>query len=589
MAGAIIIVVVLLMIPVVMMMSGGIAAAVLGQALEGRRGAPRGQRAARTRRLVPCTPQRGEAALTAGHRQVRHRPGATRSAAARRPADARRAARRAGTRSPRRASAAWRRCASSARSSPPPASPSTTHGSCPSCRRPRPRRRSCSTSSSARRASTADRGWRAAAPCSPRTRRCAGSPTSPACRRRPAACSSAGARRATSARWSPPAGGGGPRRRRPRPHAGSAARVQRCPLVGGAAARAMDADVASVPADARGRLQPPSAARHRRRPRHRRSRSPVRHRRHERNHQRRRHRRPRRAPPTLAADVGTWFHVDGAYGGAALAAPSVRRRFDGIEAADSFIVDPHKWLFAPFDSCALLYRDPEIGRHAHTQHAEYLDVLHGEDDEHEWNPSDYAHHLSRRARGLPLWFSLATHGTQAYTDAIETTLRVTREGAELVRSAPHLELIVEPELSVVLFRRIGWDRRRLQGVERPASWRPSSRSSRRQRGGRDGAALVHRQPADDGRRPRRDRRQPGRRPAPWLTPPPIWSSPARGAWRRWTPSGASSPVAGSPSPTASSPRSAPAWHPRPTRSRSTPATAWSRRASSTPTTTSSRT
>ena len=163
-----------------------------------------------------------------------------------------------------------------------------------------------------------------------------------------------------------------------------------------------------------------------------------------------------RAAADVAAELGAWFHVDGAYGGAALAAPSVRPRFAGVEAADSFIVDPHKWLFAPFDSCALLYRDPEIGRRAHTQHAEYLDVLHAPSDEYEWNASDYAHHLSRRARGLPLWFSLATHGTQAYTDAIETTLRVTREGAELVRSSPHLELILEPELSVVLFRRVGW-------------------------------------------------------------------------------------------------------------------------------------
>ncbi len=158
----------------------------------------------------------------------------------------------------------------------------------------------------------------------------------------------------------------------------------------------------------------------------------------------------------VAADLRTWLHVDGAYGGAALAAPSVRDRFAGIEAADSFIVDPHKWLFAPFDSCALLYRDPEIARQAHTQHAEYLDVLHA-DDGVEWNASDYAHHLSRRARGLPLWFSLATHGTQAYSDAIETTLRVARQGAALVREAAHLELLLEPELSVVLFRRIGWD------------------------------------------------------------------------------------------------------------------------------------
>jgi glutamate/tyrosine decarboxylase-like PLP-dependent enzyme len=159
----------------------------------------------------------------------------------------------------------------------------------------------------------------------------------------------------------------------------------------------------------------------------------------------------------VCAELGTWMHVDGAYGGAALAAPSVRARFAGIEAADSFIVDPHKWLFAPFDSCALLYRDPDVARRAHTQHAEYLDVLHAGGEVHEWNASDYAHHLSRRARGLPLWFSLATHGTDAYTDAIETTLRVARAGADLVRAAPHLELLMEPQLSIVMFRRVGWD------------------------------------------------------------------------------------------------------------------------------------
>ena len=158
----------------------------------------------------------------------------------------------------------------------------------------------------------------------------------------------------------------------------------------------------------------------------------------------------------VAEQAGVWFHVDGAYGGAGLAAPSVRARYIGIERADSYIVDPHKWLFAPFDCCALLYRDPAEAKRAHTQHAEYLDVLHADDDA-EWNPSDYAHHLSRRARGLPLWFSLATHGTDAYRDAVEETLRVAHAGAALVAAAPHLELIMEPDLSVVLFRRVGWD------------------------------------------------------------------------------------------------------------------------------------
>ena len=159
----------------------------------------------------------------------------------------------------------------------------------------------------------------------------------------------------------------------------------------------------------------------------------------------------------VAADLDTWFHVDGAYGGAALAAPSVRERFVGIERADSFIVDPHKWLFAPFDSCALLYRDPAVARAAHTQHAEYLDVLHSDGDADEpWNASDYAHHLSRRPRGLPLWFSLATYGTDAYSNAVETTLEIARAAARLVDDCAVTELLIEPELSVVLFRRVGW-------------------------------------------------------------------------------------------------------------------------------------
>ena len=155
----------------------------------------------------------------------------------------------------------------------------------------------------------------------------------------------------------------------------------------------------------------------------------------------------------IARREGVWFHVDGAYGGAALAAPSVRSLFNGIETADSFIVDPHKWLFAPFDCCALIYRDPGAAATAHTQEAAYLDVL---QDDGDWNPSDYAMHLTRRARGLPLWYSLATHGTVAYTDAIEAAITVTHEIAEEIRSTPYLQLLFEPELSVVVFRRQGW-------------------------------------------------------------------------------------------------------------------------------------
>jgi L-2,4-diaminobutyrate decarboxylase len=155
----------------------------------------------------------------------------------------------------------------------------------------------------------------------------------------------------------------------------------------------------------------------------------------------------------VCRDRGLWLHVDGAYGLAALAAPRMRPAFAGMELADSFIVDPHKWLFAPYDCCALLYRNPEQARAAHSQSAAYLDAITARN---EWNPADYAVHLSRRARGLPFWFSLAVHGTDAYAEAIETTLAVTRQVAEEIRARPYLELLIEPELSVLVFRRRGW-------------------------------------------------------------------------------------------------------------------------------------
>ncbi|MGA2835759.1 MAG: pyridoxal-dependent decarboxylase [Acidimicrobiales bacterium] len=157
----------------------------------------------------------------------------------------------------------------------------------------------------------------------------------------------------------------------------------------------------------------------------------------------------------VAEERRLWFHVDGAYGAAALFAPSVRARFRGIERVDSFVVDPHKWLFAPFDCAALLYREPHLAKAVHSQGASYLEVIHTGAPE-EWNPSDYAYHLTRRARGMPLWFSLAVNGTDAYRDAVEAVLAVTQEVADLIEATPHLELLRRPELSVVLFRRRGW-------------------------------------------------------------------------------------------------------------------------------------
>jgi L-2,4-diaminobutyrate decarboxylase len=155
----------------------------------------------------------------------------------------------------------------------------------------------------------------------------------------------------------------------------------------------------------------------------------------------------------VANDSAIWFHVDGAYGLAAILSPESRNLFAGTERADSFIVDPHKWLFAPYDACALIYREPEYARVTHTQHGEYLETL---TESGLWNPADYSYGLTRRPRGLPLWFSLATHGAKAYREAIKGNIDLAHEVAELIRNRDDLELVREPELSVVVFTKKDW-------------------------------------------------------------------------------------------------------------------------------------
>ena len=73
-----------------------------------------------------------------------------------------------------------------------------------------------------------------------------------------------------------------------------------------------------------------------------------------------------------------------------------------------------------------------------------------------WNPSDFGIQLSRRPRGLPFWYSLASHGTKKYVDAVERTLEVARDAARLVGECPVTEVVYPPALSIVAFRRIGW-------------------------------------------------------------------------------------------------------------------------------------
>ncbi len=150
-----------------------------------------------------------------------------------------------------------------------------------------------------------------------------------------------------------------------------------------------------------------------------------------------------------------WFHVDAAYGGGALAADSVRHLFNGIEKADSITIDPHKWMFSPYDCGAVIYKEPELAKNAHSQQGSYLDIFKDE-GAHGFNPTDYQIQLTRRVRGLPLWFSLATHGTDRYKESVERGIELAQIAGKMIEANPNVELVREPSLSCVLYRRKGW-------------------------------------------------------------------------------------------------------------------------------------
>ena len=232
----------------------------------------------------------------------------------------------------------------------------------------------------------------------------------------------------------------------------------------------------------------------------------------------------------VCGERGIWLHVDGAYGGAAMLSPRTRPLFDGIERADSFIVNPHKWLYTPFDCAAVIYRDGAVARRALTQEADYLDAI---SDDVAGNPSDLAVHLTRRVRGLPLWASVLAYGTAAYTEAVDYCLDMAAYAAERIAASPHLELVLEPALTRDGLPAARLDRGGLRSVVlRGAAERPrhdhADATPRR-----DGPALLLHQPADD---PRRRRSGAGR---PRLRSERCWrrSSPSRPAsrgdgWRR---------------------------------------------------------
>ena len=156
---------------------------------------------------------------------------------------------------------------------------------------------------------------------------------------------------------------------------------------------------------------------------------------------------PLRQIAGVCREHGVWFHVDGAYGLPAAATRTAAHLFDGIDLADSATIDAHKWLFVPKACGILLVRDVDALRETFGHAASYM----VDADE---NPVDRTLEYSRPFRSLKLWTALRAHGADAFRDALEENLRLAQYLANLVRETPQLELVVEPQLSTVPFRRI---------------------------------------------------------------------------------------------------------------------------------------
>ena len=156
----------------------------------------------------------------------------------------------------------------------------------------------------------------------------------------------------------------------------------------------------------------------------------------------------------LAAAEDLWLHVDGAYGAPAALCPAGRAALPGLELADSLVLDPHKWLFLPYDAGCLFVRRPGILARAFSMRPEYLaDVRTGTTDV---NLADHSLELTRRGRGIKLWLLFRVYGAERISAAIGRCLTLAEYAQELLEADPGWEVITPAQLGIVTFTRRSW-------------------------------------------------------------------------------------------------------------------------------------
>jgi aromatic-L-amino-acid decarboxylase len=162
----------------------------------------------------------------------------------------------------------------------------------------------------------------------------------------------------------------------------------------------------------------------------------------------------------IAERYNLWFHVDGAYGGVTALLPEMRHLLDGTERADSFVVNPHKWLFTPLDLSTLYTKHPDILARAFSILPEYLRTVEG-DTQKVKNYMDYGIQLGRRFRSLKLWMVIRTYGQEGLTARIREHIRLAKLFASWVDESSDFELLAPVPMSAVCFRAISGEESQL--------------------------------------------------------------------------------------------------------------------------------
>ncbi|MFW6149739.1 MAG: pyridoxal phosphate-dependent decarboxylase family protein, partial [Atribacterota bacterium] len=159
----------------------------------------------------------------------------------------------------------------------------------------------------------------------------------------------------------------------------------------------------------------------------------------------------------ICQDYNLWFHVDAAYGGFAALSKNVKTLLKGLNRADSIALDPHKWLFIPYEAGCVLVKNPAHIRDTFFMHPAYLHVKPSKSPNEYVDLSDYSLQLSRQFRALKIWMSLKQYGTKKYERVINQNIHLAQYLEALVNESPDFQAITSANLSIFCFRYIPKD------------------------------------------------------------------------------------------------------------------------------------